>query len=185
MLRTLSTLAVIAALPGLAAATLQDCGTPTDPPTGPIYDNFDDEVDWRYGGCADVSIFARNDADTLGLFFRSQGQVEQVQQAGHELTFELDLSTDAASVRVDSGENVTTLACDDVIIEPPRVEESWQAIGGTAILTIAYDEDGGTFDTSAPASLLLLDVVLVGPDGTEAMMDDFGPAEVIVGWLPG
>ena len=185
MTKLIPTLALAVLIPGTAAFP-QDCGgEPTEPPTGPVYDNFDDDVDWLHGGCSDVSIYSRNSDDTLGLFFSSSGQVATVQEAEANLTFQLDLASDEASVVVQAGEYITDIACNDVVIQDPIIDEHWTAISGTAQLSIDYDENGGDFDTNAPATLILFDVMLVNDVGDQVHLDHFGPAQVYVGWLPG
>lgn len=159
-------------LTGLLAA----CGSD---PLGP---DFEQRLT-RQGGCADVIFFAVDADDEVMLSFRANGLVEEARDGGEQVVTNFDLSTSgAASLIVERGSRISDAMCDDVIEnDGPRVDRTWEAVAGRAIVTIRP----GLTDFSARGDLMLEDVVVEDEDGDRVVIERMEWADVSVGWFPG
>lgn len=144
----------------------------------------------KFGGCADMFMYAYSDSDEMGLFISVSGIVQQAFDSGDDTsTFSIDVGSgdDQARVVLQAGERISTEACNDAVIydQRPEVAEELTATAGT--LTFQITPDGEPTDWGelpADAVLLLNEVEFTTVQGDTVTIDDWGFA-AYVGWLPG
>ncbi len=137
----------------------------------------------RFGGCGDVFMYAADEHDRVMVTFQAQGLIEEARASGEdEVDVVLDLSTSAATVRLDHGERVSSNACNDVLVSPgPRVDLVWTATAGSATLQIRPVSGS----EAAFADLVLEGVVLSSDDADDITLEEVTWTDVFVGWYPG
>lgn len=138
------------------------------------------------GGCADMELYAVDEADSAMLLFQAPGVVAQTLELGTTQAFDWDLPAEGATLELTEGDRVSDATCDDVIEnDGPQVRRTWQAVAGQASLTVVPIQDGEAWEVEADATLLLLDVILEDEEGAQVGLPSFTFTSTRVGWLPG
>jgi len=166
----MSRLPFLLALPAVVACDLG--GTPQ------LGDDVEDTLT-NEGGCADLYVFAVDDADEVILEIRFDGPIAA---AGGSTSIEQDFTlpdpTIDATIKV--GEKVSDAACDDVIENGgPQIDETWEAVSGTVHLVIEVGEHTTLSDVT------LENVVFESEDAEQVTVEAFDWVDVGVGWYPG
>jgi hypothetical protein len=163
--------------PLLALATI-GCAEPLDPA-------FTDTLTVT-GGCGDVVLFARNEADTVLLrATRARGLVEDVlaDRQPHDAYVGFP-STDIA-VTVQLGEHLSDATCDDVIEDGgPQVDATWVPTDGHATIRVRPP----VREEALPRADLVLSNLVLAPErgrGDAITIEDFQILDVLVGWYAG
>jgi hypothetical protein len=143
----------------------------------------------RFGGCADVSLWASNSADTVGLHVYAPDLIVQSQQsAATTLThaYSFDLPSTEVTLSFEVGTDITVNDCNDVFF-PTTIRQTWVPVAGEAHVVI--DLLGGPIQpwyNPALATLTLTDVVVEETTtGRRRSLPDMVLTDVDVGWLPG
>jgi hypothetical protein len=143
-----------------------------------LADDFEDTLTTE-GGCADLYVFAVDEADEVILEVRFDGVIDE---ATYGQAFEQDFTLPDPMIEaaVQVGEKVSDAACDDVIENGgPQIDETWQAVSGTVHLAIEIGEHTTLSDVT------LEDVVFESEDGEQVTVEAFDWVDVGVGWFPG
>ena len=144
--------------------------------SGSLDADFEDTLT-NEGGCADLYVFAVDDADEVILEVRFDGPIAAAGGASTEDEFTLPDPTVDITVKV--GNKVSDAACDDVIENGgPQIDDVWEAVSGVVNLTI---EAGDT----PVGDVTLEDVVFESPDGEQVTVEAFDWEDISVGWFPG
>jgi len=138
----------------------------------------------RRGACLDLMLYARNDADTLGLELQlEQGLIEQVRELGEpaSVTVALPGSLDefaAPELYLLVGDNVTNNLCNDVF-EEQFVRGRWRAMSGTLDVTVVPGDE-------VPLATVRLTDVTFAPDhaGEPFVLDTLELVDVRVPFVP-
>lgn len=153
---------------------------------GSLQEGFEQELT-SSGGCADITLYARNDDDTIAMIFSSPGLSEQAHASGSLLEVTWSFPSDAMTLKVRTGTHVSDTTCDDVA-EGSDVRATYVATAGQASIQVDPDQpetDYGSYP--GHASVSLTDVVLTNEDdpSDEVPLTAFAWADVYVGWFPG
>jgi hypothetical protein len=144
----------------------------------------------NFGGCGDVFMYAYSDSDEIGLFISASGIVQQAFDSGnipYNAIIEIGPGDDQARVVLQSGQRITTEACNDLVIynQRPSVDEEAVATGGTLNFKITPSGDSTDWgELPAGAEIVLSDVEFTTDQGDTIIIDDWG-FDAFVGWLPG
>lgn len=131
------------------------------------------------GGCGDVWFYAVDEADELLVTVSAPGLIEAAE--GDTTTTTFDLPDEGVELIVEAGSYISDAICDDVIEHGPRVDRTWRAVAGQAVVTIRPDSESW----GARADLRLTDVVVRDDEGHTAVIERLDWTDIFVGWLPG
>jgi len=132
-------------------------------------------------------LWAGSEAKDLGLEFRAQGFARAARDADAPQITVLELAVEA-DVQVHMGEFVTEGYCVDVPLPDGAIEHTYDAIRGTATLTVTPTEDvagGGLFPAAAEVILENVVFELRGGDATQTVEMRTLTLAASVGWFPG
>jgi len=140
----------------------------------------------RAGGCADAVLYAVNEAQDLAVVVTWPQAATRAATAG-EFEGERQLPADDVSVRLQVGRQLSTLLCNDVLMEGAEVLAETEALEGTARIRIVPQGNDPLFPTGQ-AHLVLTNVVFEFGSGESAerwRIDRLEWQDINVGWLPG
>ena len=146
-------------------------------------EGFEDDLQGL--GCSDLSIYAKNPADTVGLVFRiAQDLVATAAMSGETYVGDHDISEfDRFVVLVGTG--VTQDECNDVFDpDATTIEQEWTAVAGTVSLEIIPDPEQPEFETPAIANVSITGLQITY-DGMTEDVADLSFSDISVGWFPG
>ena len=147
---------------------------------GDLDADFEDTLT-REDGCADLYVFAVDDADEVILEVRFDAPIAAAGSGATEDDF--TLPDPAVDITVSVGKKVSDAACDDVIENGgPQIDEEWVAVSGVVNLVIEKD----AVDDDTPLSdVTLEDVVFESESGEQVTVEAFDWEDISVGWFPG
>ncbi|MCA9694154.1 MAG: hypothetical protein KC636_31500, partial [Myxococcales bacterium] len=142
----------------------------------------------RAGGCADVTMYAYNEDQTIALYFSGGPVVEKAHTDGMLLQA-ITLPDDAITLKLQVGEKLAGAWCNDAVSpeSQPQVAAEWTATAGTLTLTVTPTSEGSDPEYPSNATLELTHVDFSPGEGADAPVhvESFSMADVGVGWLPG
>jgi hypothetical protein len=162
-------------------AVLAGCGgTVVEPaPTPPVSEGFEKTLT-KNGGCGDVFLYAANATNTVALFAQTTKFITV--GAPHSSVF--PLPSVGLKLQVQVGGDLTSDACNDVVMSSPRRDFIYEPTSGTATLT-ATPATGGAPSGMTTATLRLENVVFRSERGDLLTLPLFEISGVNVGWYPG
>ncbi|MBV1861730.1 MAG: hypothetical protein KUG77_25140 [Nannocystaceae bacterium] len=145
-------------------------------------DGFEETL--SHAGCADMTVWGKNDDDSIALvLFIDDNLVADAAAAG--TTYEgTHAVAEFGTFSVLVGSDVSALVCNDVDPRTTNIEQEWVATAGSVEITIEPEEDAQEFDTQGYATLQLSGIE-VSFDGTLETLEDITFTNIAVGWLPG
>jgi hypothetical protein len=166
--------------------------TDTGTPPSTLSPGFLGALD-RRRGCANLQVAAANVDDTVAVYVRVGGLLDQAYDAGGPLTWDwaFPVVGDAMAppeVTVEQGEHLTSVFCNDVIENPPVIARTWTMVEGTLSITVTPTgtrTDWGEMPARADVSIAY--GAFVPSDDPSATPVEGGDILIStgVGWLPG
>lgn len=135
-------------------------------------------------GCADMTVWGRNDDDSIALVLSiNDDLVADAAAAG--TTYEgTHAAAEFGTFSVLVGTMVSFPVCNDVATDETVIEQEWLATAGSVDITIEPIADAPKFGTQGTATLELSGVEVTF-DGVTETLEDITFTDVSVGWLPG
>ncbi len=135
-------------------------------------------------GCGDMTLWGRNDDDTIALVLSiNDDLVANASAAGTTYEGTHDVS-EFGTFSVLVGTMVGFPICNDVATDKTIIDQEWLATAGSVNITIEPVEDAPKFGTLGFATLELSGVEVTF-DGVTEPLEDITFTDVGVGWLPG
>lgn len=152
-----------------------------------LHDGFEADLTETFG-CGDIFIAARNEADTIALFYRHDGGAAQAHEQGEPVVFSLNIPDEAVTLEAQLGTFLTMESCNDTVDmnRRPAVDVTYSAVSGTVVLTVTPTGEPSPWESPASADLTLTNVVFESTDGDHSVtVSTFEESGIHVGWLPG
>ena len=154
-----------------------------------IVDGLEEEL-INFGGCGDIFMYSSSSDDKIGIFINAAGIVEEAFAEDVESTsFNMEIGSNDGQARVilQTGERITTEACNDAIVpgnEPVVFTELTAVSGSVTFIITPTDEptDWGEFPALGEVQLNTVEFTTI--EGDSIVIDNWG-FSAAVGWLPG
>ena len=150
-----------------------------------VEDGFESELE-HHVGCGDVYLSASNEANDTMLTFSTidLDLVADALEANGSITTNFDLGGEDARLIIQTGVGVRDFACNDDMSSESRIDYSFSAISGTAVVTVAPEEEPNDY-TFGIASVVITDAVFSDGESCDLTIENFEWVEELVGWYAG